>query len=345
MALDATASAPSRPLPPLGAFLRALIDLGRRSIPIAIPALVFLWFYHVGMALYLEVSGAGTSPLGYRDNNALLIHALMQISAYLPLLVLVYMPFLPLQDALLRGERITFFAAARHVLERMVPLVLCLILQCLIFVAPLALMTAVVAAVIAGLPDLPGELMAGLAFTVVVPVVMWILAYSFLMAFALPGVILSGLGPWRAITKSARLASEHVIGLVGRFIVFLLVLIFAALILSIPTGLLRVAGAAVGSAEPALRLVGILWSSLVTSFLFPFWVASLLVLYRALVPRPAPGTEEGATAALAMEDQPAPGPVPPELAGTGGAPAPAIPRAGGPELPPPGERPSPLPFE
>ena len=52
-----TARPASRPgLPPLSTFLRATMALGRASIGPALPALAFLYFYRLGMGLYLTLS-------------------------------------------------------------------------------------------------------------------------------------------------------------------------------------------------------------------------------------------------------------------------------------------------
>jgi hypothetical protein len=96
--------APPRPmLPTLGAFLRESLSLGARSIRPALPALVFLGCYRFGMGLYFEVAVRQTTPFGDPDQRAQLLHLMMSLCAYLPLLVLIYLPFLPLQDAIRRG--------------------------------------------------------------------------------------------------------------------------------------------------------------------------------------------------------------------------------------------------
>lgn len=316
MATDAPAVAPSRELPPVGAYLRSLSALGRRSIPPALPALVFLWFYHFGTALYLELAGAGTSPLGYRDNNALMIHALMKVSAYLPLLVLVYTPFLPLQDALLHGERMSFVSAIRHVLERMVPFVLSVILQILIVAGPVVLIAGILVAAIAPFPDLPKEIVAVIAVAAVFPLLAWLMLSGFFLFFAIPGVVLSGQGAARSVSASARLVGSHFGGLLLRLVVFFVILFMIVLVATIPAMLLGTIAAWATHADQVFRILSILWTSLVSALTFPFWVAAVLVLYRALVPV---GAAEGA----------------PEM---------AIDAAPGP-LGPPGEQPAPLPFE
>lgn len=300
----AAATAPSRRLPPLGAYLRELTRLGLRSIPAAVPALVFLWFYHFGTALYLELAGQGTTSLGHRDSSTIMTHALMKISAYLPLLVLVYTPFLPLQDSLLRGESPSFFRSIRIVLERMVPFIGSVVLQILIVIVPVAIVTAILVAVVSPFPTLPREVVLLITVATIVPVLMWLLLSSFFLVFAIPGVILSDLGAKVAISASARLVGSHFFGLFGRFLAFFVVLFVVVFAASLPAGLLAAAADAVSGAQPAFRMAALLWNALVTALTFPFWVGALLVLYRALVPAPetqadaAVETAEGATSPI-----------------------------------------------
>ncbi len=298
----AAAAAPPRKLPPLGAYVRELTRLGLRSIPFSIPALVFLGFYHFGTARYLELAGQGTTSLGYRDSSAIMTHALMKISAYLPLLVLVYTPFLPLQDALLRGESPSFLRAIRHVLERMVPLLVSLVVQVLIVVVPVAIVTGILVAVIAPFPTLPRELVALIAIATIVPLLMWLLLSTFFLMFAVPGVVLSDLGAWASITASVRLVGSRFWGLLGRFLAFFLLLFAAVFAVSLPAELLATVGEAFTGSGAALRMLGILWRSLVTALAFPFWVGALLVLYRALVPSAEARAAEAVEAAEGATD-------------------------------------------
>jgi len=290
----------------MGAYLRSLFALGRRSIPPALPALVFLWFYHFGTALYLELAGGGTSPLGYRDNDALMIHALMKVSAYLPLLALVYTPFLPLQDALLHGERRSFVSAIRHVLERMVPFVLSVILQILVVAGPIVLIAGILVAAIAPFPDLPKEIVAVIAVAAVIPLLIWLMLSGFFLIFAIPGVVLSGLGATRSVSASARLVGSHFGGLLVRLIVFFVILFLIVLVATIPAMLLGTIAAWATHADRVFRILSILWTSLVSALTFPFWVAAVLVLYRALVPA---GAVEGVPEAVIDA---APGPLRPQ---------------------------------
>src|SRR5881396_820302 len=63
MVLDGPAATAGRPsLPPIDTYLRAVIALGFASLRLAIPALGFLYFYRLGMGLYLALSTDSSSP-------------------------------------------------------------------------------------------------------------------------------------------------------------------------------------------------------------------------------------------------------------------------------------------
>lgn len=285
MATDETViHAARRPLPRVGPYLRALYDLGMKSIPAALPALLFLWFYHFGTSLYLVLAGGVTSPLGFRDNQAILVQLFMKVSAYLPLLVCVYTPFLPLQDSLLRGGRITFVDAIRHVLERLVPFALSVLMQMAIVFIPVALITGLLLAVVTPFPDLPRGVVILLGMATAGPIMIWLFVSGMFLVFAVPAVVLDGHGPMRSISVSVRLVAGHFWGVFWRFFVFFLVLFVAVMIASIPAALFGAIGGAVPRVELAFRVVMILWTSLVTALTFPFWVGALIVLYRSLAP-------------------------------------------------------------
>jgi hypothetical protein len=284
MATDETVVYARRPLPRVGEYLRALYDLGRKSIPAALPALVFLWFYHFGTSLYLELAGGATSPLGFRDNQALIVQLFMKVSAYLPLLVCVYTPFLPLQDSLMRGQRITFVEAIRHVLERLVPFALSVLLQMAIAFIPVVLIVGLLLAVVTPFPDLPRGIVAMLALVTVGPILVWLFLSGMFLVFAVPAVVLDGYGPVRAITMSARLVAGHFWGIFWRFLVFFLALFVAVIVASIPAAIFAAMGAVVTREEFGFRVVTLLWTGLVTALTFPFWVGALIVLYRSLAP-------------------------------------------------------------
>ncbi len=296
MATDAPASqAALRSLPPVGEYLLRLYDLGKQSIPVAIPALVFLWFYHFGTELYLEIAGRGTSPLGYPDTEARVYHALMKISAYLPLLVLIYTPFLPLQDSLLRGQPPNYLASIRHVLERLVPFIISAVLQFLIIVTPIAVVLGIMVLALAPVPTLPPEVAALIAVTVAIPSILWVFLAAMFLVFAAPAVVLDGHGPVRSIAVSFRMVAGHFWGIFGRFLVFFLLLFVFVMIAAVPAMILTAGGSLLAQAGSIFRIGAILWTSLLTALTFPFCVASLMAQYRALAP--AAGEETVADAA------------------------------------------------
>jgi hypothetical protein len=310
MATDETVVYVSRPpLPRVGPYLRALFDLGMKSIPAAIPALLFLWFYHFGTALYLELAGGATSKLGFRDNQALLVQIFMKVSAYLPLLVLIYTPFLPFQDALLRGERITFLAAVRHVLERLVPFVLSVILQMAIVFAPVLLVCGALVAVVAPFATaLPREAVAMLALVTIGPVLVWLFISGIFLSFAVPAVVLDDYGPARSISVSVRLVAGNFWGVFWRFFVFFVALFAVVMIVMLPPLVLGAIAAAATRADLLVRIVTILWTSLATALTFPFWVGALVVLYRSLAPAGGAAVSEAAATAapIAAGEHPTP---------------------------------------
>ncbi len=115
MNADAHATGPARAgLPSFPAYLTSVVDLGRRSLKPALPALGFLYFYRLGMGAYMAVTDY--SFPGGKDALGAFGPQLAIIASFLPLLVLIYTPFLPLQDSLLRGHALSFLAAIRRTL-------------------------------------------------------------------------------------------------------------------------------------------------------------------------------------------------------------------------------------
>ena len=319
MATDASiASAPSRPLPSVGTYLRQIWSLGRRSIAPALPALLFLWFFRFGMDLYLEVAGGGRTPLGHTDERARLVHAFMAISAYLPMIVLVYMPFLPVQDALIHGERTSYLEGVRRVLERLLAFVLSGLAQLVILLAPVAIVFGVMVLLVAPFPTLPREVAVLLTIALLVPLLIWVFIAAIFLMFAMPSLILDGFGPIEAIRRSVRLVARHFFGIVGRLLVWVVLLFVLMMVAMTPAFAIQGIAALSGGAAVALRIAGVLWMSAVAAATLPFSVASMIVLYRALAPRGGEEIGEAVTGA--------PGLVPS---------APALSRPEGPEQPTP----------
>ena len=284
MALTESAGAPRFALPPVAEYLRSVFALGMSSLRHALPALAFLYFYRLGMNLYLAVSSSTTTRLGGYDRDTLVTSVLLQAGAYLPLLVLIYTPFLPLQDALLMGERRSFAASVRLVLERFIPFVVSAIAQVILVAGPPALLFGSVAILVRTFPARPEQLVRALAVATVVPCVLYVGIIALFMMFATPALILERRGPFAAIRASFALVSSHFGAILGRLIVFFFLLVLTGLFLSLPVGFLSAISAATGSESPAISIAGAIWSAAVSALLFPFSVAALMVLYRAAAP-------------------------------------------------------------
>lgn len=282
------APATRRALPPVGVYIRAVIALGLGSLRRGLPAVVFLYFYRLGMGLYLAFSmDESSSRLGTVDQEALLTSAMMQGAAYIPLLALVYTPFLPLQDSILAGGRRTLFESARIVLERILPFGISLVLQGLLIFGPPTLLFAGVTLMLGAVPQNPEELVKVVALLAAIPCVVWAVLIAILLMFSVPALVLESRGPVASIRVSLDLMARNFGGVLGRLFVFFLFALLLAMIASLPEAILQAASVATGFDAPLSRIARVIWSSAVAAFLFPFSVASLTVLYRALVPGPA----------------------------------------------------------
>jgi hypothetical protein len=186
----------------------------------------------------------------------------------------------------------------------MIPFVLSALLQLLIAFGPVALVGGILVAALAPVPDLPKELILLILIVAIVPVVLWILAWWLLLLFATPSVMLSDLGAARSIASSVRLVGRNFWGILGRFVLFSLILIGIGMAASIPVAILGAVGAAAAHAEPLFRILSLLLTSLLTALTFPFGIAAIVVLYRSLVPAPA-------GAAARLEGEPVPDEVQP----------------------------------
>ncbi|MGE5175163.1 MAG: hypothetical protein ACM3JJ_02205 [Hyphomicrobiales bacterium] len=295
-------AATRRPLlPPVSGFLRESFSLGNRSIRRALPALVFLCFYYFGTGLYLEFAVKATGPLGEPDARAQIVHLMMSLVAYLPLLVLIQLPFLPLQDTLRRGERIGFLDAIRRVLERFPALAGAGIVQSLVVFVPALLILLIGAAFVAGAGTVSQEAAMAAVLLLLFPVVAWCALASAYFSFVGPIVILDAGGPLDSIRRSLSLVWGHFWGLAGRVFLFTVLVILGFMVVTFPATMLQVGAAVSGAEPPAVKASRVLWTSVATALILPYWVAALVVLYRSLVP----GAEETAPGEAAP---PAPGP-------------------------------------
>jgi len=136
---------------------------------------------------------------------------------------------------------------------------------------------------------------AVIIFTVAIPSLIWVFLSAMFLVFAVPAVVLDGHGPVDSIGVSFRMVARHFWGVFGRFFVFFLILFVCVMVAAIPAMILAAGGSLLARAGTIFRIGAILWTSLITAFTFPFWVASLILQYRALAP--AGGEETVADAA------------------------------------------------
>jgi hypothetical protein len=289
-------------LPSIADYVGAIWNLGRRSLAPGLPALAFVYFYRLGLGAYLTLSDT-TYPQGM-DALGIIGPQLAVIAAFVPLLLMIYTAFLPLQDSILRARPVTFLGAIRRVFETAWNLTLSGTAQAVILLLPLAVLLFITGLV---LPDTGGEadptslvvmsfvLLAGLA---------WALIASLPMAFATPAVVLDDEGPIQSLRTSVRLTLSHLGGILGRFVGFGFPAIVIYCMVRMPTVILTNAAVASGAASVPIKLAALIWASAVDTLFFPFWVAALMVLYRALVP-PAAATRGGAPIAIDEDQRPA----------------------------------------
>ncbi|HET9252391.1 MAG TPA: hypothetical protein VFP58_09755 [Candidatus Eisenbacteria bacterium] len=295
---SAAAPAARRSLPALGTYLRMVVALGVGSMRPALPLLIFAYFYNLGTELYLAFS-LDTDAFG--ESQAFL-SGVMSGVAQVPLWFLVTALLLPMQDSLLRGERRSFPEAVPIAVRRMPALILSMFVQALILLGPPLLLLGGVGLFVKSLPTLPGspvEVLRGALFLALIPSAIYVLVFVVLFWLTEPALILDSRGPLASIGRSVSLGASHFGGMLGRVIVFNLLLILAMLVAITPVLFLEAGAALSGSAQPAVKVAQIIWDSLAAAASYPFTVAAVLVLYRALQPyggataadgTPLPGT-------------------------------------------------------
>ena len=282
---------PTKPvLPAYADYFRAVVDLGKRTIRPAMPALALLYFYRLGMGIYMAFSPY-SGPSGFEAERAI-VPMVLSFAGLLPMLLLVYTPFLPLQDHLLRGESIGFLRAVRDVLEVAWNYMISGIAQSLIAFTPLLVVVVITAAV---MPDGEGltaggaqAALAGGFFLLTTPIAfLWALLASYFLVFATPGIVLNGEGPIHSVKSSWGLVRRNFGPLLGRLLLFAVLAIAVYVFALIPSAFLTAMERASDSSATAFKIAGAIWSSAIDALLIPFWVASIMVLYRTLVPRAA----------------------------------------------------------
>ena len=290
------------PLPGVADYLRAVWELGKSSIRPALPALAFLYFYRVAVGAYTAVA-IRTSVL-QGATAADLVPRLAVPLSLLPVFLLIYTPMIPLQDSLLQGRPMSFLASARRMTEQGWALTLSGIIQGFALAAPF-LVICVAAALLA--PMIPGTALDPsrlfLAVAVALLGLFGVLVVALLLMFATPALLLDGEGPLQSIGTSMRLVLGHVGGILGRVLAFFFLSFVVLLLLTMPTQILSQVSSISGGPTMAIKIATVIWTSALATALFPFGVASLIVLYRALVPRR--GIAPGGPVPLDEEFQPA----------------------------------------
>ena len=300
-------------LPPFGEYIRAVWALGLRALRPGLPALVFVYFYRLGMGLYMAYSApsSDTRPAMPGGPTAFL----MMVAGYLPMLVLVYTPFLPFLDSLLRGSPASFVEAVKQVLEVAWQFLVSLIAQMVIVLAPVMILVVAAAALSMGVPgagllqrlqsglDVATMLRLWIAALCLIPAFAWIVFAGFHLLFATPGVVLGRLGPLASIGHSWQIVGHYFWRLLGRLLGYALLVMLVSIVASMPAVFLTAAATASGTANPVLKIPGVIWSSAIDALLFPFGVAALLLLYRAIVPAGA-SAASGAAGSAEPEARP-----------------------------------------
>jgi hypothetical protein len=293
-------------LPPVADYFRAVYALGRRALRPALPAMAFVYFYRLGMGLYMDLS-PNAPELDLQGTGAIAGFTMMA-AGMLPMLVLVYTPFLPFLDEIHRGGKGDFFAAVRQVLDVAFAFLVSLVVQVLIVFGPAVLLGAIAgaltAAVSGGWMDLLSArreftmmLQAAILMMFVLPAILWTLYAMFHLVFAPQALVLEGRGPLASIRESWGIVRRSPWGILGRLFVIWIACLLVGVVAKAPAEFIRVALHVSGNENPMFRIPALAWSSAVDALMFPFWSAALLLLYRAIVPAAAPEAPGGGTAA------------------------------------------------
>jgi hypothetical protein len=295
-------------------YLRTVWDVGRKSIRPALPALTFLYFYRVGLEAYVAVSDR-TSAL--QGGTVDFLPGLAMAATFLPLVLLVYTPMLPLQDSILQDRPIPFLAAVRRTLECAWNLTLSGLVQLLMLVLPffvICMGAAIVLPMGTGsrlgtlgtMIGVNNEIDSAKLLVIAVTGILGLLTMAvvlLLLIFAMQALVLDGEGPIRSIRTSIRLVLSHLGYVTGRMLAFGFLSFVGLIVLTLPTGILEQVADVSGANVLPFKVASIVWSSLAAVLFFPFGSASITVLYRSLVP--ATGASSPAPVALEEEYRPA----------------------------------------
>ena len=248
-------------LPGVLAYLSSVSELGRRSLRPALPALAFLFLYRMGTGAYGALTNYSEALKGHALGGTVVSKATPIL-----LLALIYIPFLPLQESILRGHPIRFLEAIRRVFQEAVNLIFSGLAQVLILLGPIGPMVVIGARL---LSDPFGPLLlCGVA---------WMAIAAFFMIFATPAVLLDGEGPLLSLRTSFLLVWRNLGSAMGRLFV-LVCIAFVGLMIASPLSSLG------GNATAPVKIAVVTWTTAVETLLYPFWTAAILVLYRSLRP-------------------------------------------------------------
>src|SRR5262249_35425561 len=198
--------------------------------------------YHLLMNLFLALSSNASHSIAYGhgyDQEAMLASIRIRAAFYLPVLVLIYTSFLPLQDAILKRAPRSFSACAQIVLQRFFPFLLSAIAQAVFILGPPALLFGGMMILIRMFPASarPESILQALAVVTLIPCLLYICIIALFIMFATPALILEHRGPLASIRASFRLVSRHFGGILGRLLAFFFLLVIVGIFLSIPEGI------------------------------------------------------------------------------------------------------------
>jgi ABC-type antimicrobial peptide transport system permease subunit len=103
---------------------------------------------------------------------------------------------------------------------------------------------------------------------------------------------------------SGRLVVRNLGAVLGRLLAFAFLATVLHIVATMPAQMLSAVARASGSTSSPLKIAAVIWTSGIDTLFFPFWVASMMVLYRSLVPHTDPA-RAGAPVALEDEYRPA----------------------------------------
>jgi hypothetical protein len=273
--------------------IQETVALGRESLR---PS---FWILSAGALLDYEArwvfSGNATSELDPTNPSMLLTRLGLALFGFVALTILttVFLLLIPLQDGLLRGRAIGLGGAFRALSRCMGPLTLSCTAQALLVLAvPFAVVSAYVYASVAGVDPVEGvpnifkmqEVARASAMRALWPSAVWIIVTSILFVFALPYVILEQRGPLRSIGLSVSLVLRRCRAESGRFWAFAGTWIGAATVVMLPVILLNMTTTVTSREQVLLNFFAWGWRSLATAFAIPWCCASLVILFRHLVP-------------------------------------------------------------